>query len=102
MNHFSAPPAVGPIDWTLNKLEQDDPKLVEAVRDIYLVSPSKAPYSWKVEDAGLSDRLLAGQYGQPMLIRNMLRDRLEGGFFIEAGAYDGLALSNSLLFELRY
>ena len=93
---------MGPIDWTLNKLEQDDQKLVEAVRDFYLMLPSKAPYSQIVEDAKLSDHLLAGQYGQPEMVRNMLRDRLEGGFFIEAGAYDGLALSNSLLFELRY
>ena len=31
----------------------------------------------------------------------MLKNSLENGFYIEAGAFDGIYASNSLLFELR-
>ena len=54
---------VGVIDEALNILEQGDPRLVEAVRQRYLVRPSKEPYNWGKEHrrSGLE---LAGQYGQ--------------------------------------
>jgi hypothetical protein len=39
--------------------------------------------------------------GQYQVVENILKGKTNG-FFIEAGAYDGEALSNSLLFELQY
>ena len=53
----------GVIRESLNRLEQDDPLLVEAVRERYLVPPSKEPYNWGKghRRSGLE---LAGQYGQ--------------------------------------
>ena len=48
-----------------------------------------------------ADKALAGQFGQPKLAEGMLKGSLKNGFFIEAGAFDGIHLSNSLLFELR-
>ena len=37
---------VGEIDESLNELEQDDPKLIEAIKEKYLVPPSKEPYNF--------------------------------------------------------
>ena len=37
---------VGDIDESLNELEQDDPKLIEAIKEKYLVPPSKEPYNF--------------------------------------------------------
>ena len=48
-----------------------------------------------------ADKALYGQFGQPKLAEEMLKGSLKNGFFIEAGAFDGIHLSNSLLFELR-
>ena len=45
--------------------------------------------------------VLDGQFGQPILVEEMLKGSLKNGFFIEAGAFDGIFASNSLLFELR-
>jgi len=43
-----------------------------------------------------------GQYEQPLIInRQIFKNRIKNGFFIEAGAYDGEALSNSLFYELK-
>ena len=41
----------------------------------------------------------SGQYGQPPRVDRLLRFKT-GGFYVEAGAYDGEELSNTLLFEL--
>ena len=51
--------SVGEIDEELNYLEQDDPRLVEAVRDRYLLRPSKEPHNF-----GGKTPWLDGQYGQ--------------------------------------
>ena len=45
---------------------------------------------------------MQGQYEQPLIInRQIFKNRIKNGFFIEAGAYDGEALSNSLFYELK-
>ena len=60
--------------------------------------PSDLPYPWKDHNAFN----LKGQHGQPEFVNRMYKNALKNGFFIEAGAHDGKAISNSLLFELRY
>ena len=42
----------------------------------------------------------AGQFGQPE-VADQLLGGLENGFFIEAGAAEGVKLSNSLFFEMK-
>ena len=45
---------------------------------------------------------MQGQFEQPLIInREIFKHRIKNGFFIEAGAYDGEALSNSLFYELK-
>ena len=58
--------SVGDIDEELNYLEQDDPRLVEAVRDSYLLRPSNKPLN-------LGKRIpwLDGQFGQVNLHNNL-------------------------------
>ena len=53
---------MGLIDEALNSLEQDDPRLVEAVRERYLVPPSTQPYNWGKRHRSRLE--LGGQYGQ--------------------------------------
>ena len=88
---------VGVIDESLNNLEQDDPKLVQILKEKYLIPPSQEAYNFS-KKAHLD---LRGQFGQPLLIEHMLNGK-KNGFFIEAGAYDGEIISNSLLFEIKH
>ncbi len=46
--------------------------------------------------------IFIGQYGQPSVLDQMLGGDRKRGFFIEAGAYDGERLSNTLLFEIKH
>ncbi len=99
-NCRQAPEPVGLIDESLNELEQDDPKLIDAIRKKYLIEPSTKPYNWgRGNRAGMRTQ---GQYGQAIFVDAMLEGNLKNGFFIEAGAVDGVRLSNSLHFELRH
>ena len=41
-----------------------------------------------------------GQFGQPEIADRMLGE-MSGGFFIEAGAADGMRFSNTLLLEMK-
>ena len=44
-----------------------------------------------------------GQAQQPILINEkVFKNRIKNGFFIEAGAYDGEEISNTLFFELKH
>ena len=48
---------------------------------------------------------LTGQFGQPVEVEKILKGLLKSmsrGFFIECGAFDGISLSNTLHFELKY
>ena len=53
------------IDWSLNDLSQDDPKLIQILKDKYLIRPNNKPLNLTNP---VSSKTLKGQYGQPMLI----------------------------------
>ena len=80
----------------LNCLEQDSPFLVQFVKDNLLVKPESTPY--RLEDI---DSLRAD--GQPNVIdQRYFYEKKKGGFFIEAGAYDGAHDSTTLHFEMKH
>ena len=101
---YSEPEIVGNINESLNYLEQDDPVLVKALTERYLITPSAGPINWGKSGQAPDERQLAGQGNQTEFVRGMLRGghNLNNGFFIEAGAFDGVSLSNTLVFELRH
>ena len=84
------------IDKSLNGLQQNDPVLIEAVRNL-LIQPAdpNVPYNFSGPEPGLM-----GQFGQVEDLIEILGKQKEG-FFIEAGAFDGEEYSNSLFFEMQ-
>ena len=54
----------GVIVESLNRLAQDDPLLVEAVRERYLIKPSREPYNWGKAGKAPEGRNLNGQFRQ--------------------------------------
>ena len=65
----------------------------------------------KTPHSPVSMKHLNGQFSQPKTVETILKKRwskkkwkkkIGSGFFVEAGAFDGALLSNSLLFELKY
>jgi hypothetical protein len=53
------------IDWSLNSLEQDDPRLISVLKEKYLSSPPKKPYNL---NQGGSLKSISGQYGQSIFL----------------------------------
>ena len=75
---------------------QTDPQLIEIIKECYLHPPSDQPYNFSQEEP-----FIRGQVDQPILVDHIYNKSSFKGFFIEAGAWDGESLSNSLLFELH-
>ena len=80
------------IYWNLNGLHQDDPQLIEAIRNDILIPPDPLP----VSIVGSRKKLL-GQFQQVEVVEEMLelhKRAKKTGFFVEAGAGCGEYLSN--------
>merc|ERR1712012_1073982 len=87
-----------PCSTPLTGYNQDDPILVSLVARCHIVErePSTTSYNFS-----MTEPFLRGQVDQPVLVDLIYNKSLQGGLFIEAGAWDGEALSNSLFFELE-
>ena len=92
----------------LNGLNQNDPKLIEALKNNILLKPKQAKLNLKHSP---SPKFLRGQYGQPYEVEDILKKhkvwkkikkRKQPGFFIEAGASGGAYLLNSLYSEVKH
>ncbi|XP_013412942.1 uncharacterized protein LOC106175463 [Lingula anatina] len=68
--------------------------LLEHLRGKWIIPPSKLSYNLSNPKATYWD-----QIGQSKLVDKILKQRRKG-FFVESGAYDGEAHSNSLFFEI--
>ena len=93
------------IHWDLNGLDQNDPKLIEAIKTKVLIPP---PTKQKLKlTLPTSMKFVNGQYGQPLVIEKILKSKKllkkqKQGFFVEAGASAGEQISNTIYFELKY
>ena len=77
-------------------LHQDDPLLIKAIQEKYLTFHNEgSTYNLSTNPK------LDGQFGQADTIEKLFRGK-KNGFFVEAGAFDGEAFSNTLLFELKH
>ena len=88
-------------DESLLGIDQFDERLSKELREKILTHPSKpeVPYNFSISTQRIN---LQGQYQQPLIInRQIFKNRVKNGFFIEAGAYDGEAFSNTLHYELK-
>ncbi|XP_033762187.1 uncharacterized protein LOC117343795 [Pecten maximus] len=70
----------------------DEPRLIEIIRNHFIVPPSKEQYNLKNPDR------LDYSNGQTPFIDSRL-NYIEGGFYVECGALNGEQGSNSLFFE---
>ena len=93
------------IYWALNGMIQDDPVLIEFIRENVLVKPDNLPLklpSLKVN--GLTK--MGGQFGQPFEVEKILglkssKKDTQNGFFIEAGAA-GKIMTLVLVMDFTY
>ena len=92
----------------LNGLNQNDPNLIQVLRDDILLKPKMGKLNL---DRPPSPQNLRAQYGQPYMVEdilkkykiwNKIKKRKQQGFFIEAGACTGEHISNSLYFEVKH
>jgi len=80
----------------LNCKSQEDPDLVNIVKEQYLDPPSVLPYNFKFWNLPVAD-------GQSMMLdHRYFQETVKGGFFIEAGAHNGETDSTTLYLELRH
>jgi len=81
----------------LLNFEQDDPQLIEIIKNEYLLPPPPKKFAMPKHMLRLQ-----GQEGQPIKVNDeIFRNKLKTGFYIEAGAYDGEQWSNSLFYEVE-
>ena len=57
------------IDWSLNELSQDDPILIQTLREKYLIQPNNKPLNLTRMPG---KNVLRGQYGQPVVLDEKL------------------------------
>ena len=55
------------LDYSLNELDQADPKLIDILQQRYLIKPTGKPLNLSVP---VSNKLLKGQYGQPFFLED--------------------------------
>merc|ERR1719400_92337 len=96
--------------WTeLNCREQDDKELLAGLKEQFLQPPSYEGYNRTMITVPLQafpfpySSYQYSQYGQDVFLdKYIFKQSVKEGYFVEAGAVNGVLHSNSLLFELRY
>ena len=82
----------------LNGRHQDDPYLINFIKENILIPPSPLPLQLEYGLSSLSMKNLGGQFKQVPVVEDLLKlkHRLKAGFFLEAGAACGEFISNTL------
>ena len=81
----------------LNCKAQDDPYLIDVIKNDYLNPPAVEDYNFQHKEPKTTAD------GQPFLLdQRYFFEKKKGGFFIEAGAFDGENDATSLHFELEH
>ncbi|KAK3880717.1 hypothetical protein Pcinc_014809 [Petrolisthes cinctipes] len=80
-------------DHDLAGAPQHHPDLVTYIKQLHLLTPHKGPY--QLHNPNITD---FSQNGQSKKVEEILKGK-RGGVFVEAGAYDGESLSNTLYLE---
>lgn len=94
LNRHSSPRQVLELeDHDLEGAPQDHPDLVTYIRQLHLVPPATGPYN--LHSSNTTD---FSQNGQSRRVESILKGK-RWGFFVEAGAYNGEELSNTLYLE---
>lgn len=87
------------IDRSLNSLPQDDLGLINTIKTHYIYPPSKGEYNFSRNAPDVNGQFGQANYIANTLFKNYSKRDTKRGFFVEAGAYDGELISNSLIFE---
>ena len=95
------------IHWDLVGMDQNDPKLIEAIKDKILWPPPSNDLPLNLNGGISNNNNLGGQFGQPFYVEKILQNNSfwnpeKKGFYIEAGADNGEKFSNTLYFEIKY
>ena len=107
------------VNESINSLQQDDPNLVNYIKEHLLTPPPRFPEridemdflvksvnADKDSEKYIARAALQAQYGQPLALEELFNPILKQEsdvkrFFIEAGAYDGVTGSNTLRLQLN-
>jgi len=88
---------------SLNCLDQEDLKLIDTIREHYLVPSDGQDYNFSQPMDKLEKEKLQGEVGQPLEVDQLVyNEDLKNGFFIEAGSFDSETNSDSLYFEVTH
>jgi len=100
---ITAPPTPGAslLSSLDESLDQEDPYLIQTVKDKFLELPPPPEPLKLTMVTGVDHPMLQGQFGQAAKVVEILGG-MKGGFFLECGAADGETLSNTLLLEMKY
>ena len=67
-----------------------------------MVAPPPKELGYNFSKKSINQIDINGQEKQPILVNEKIfKNKINNGFFVEAGAYDGEAFSNTLFFELK-
>ncbi|KAK4310867.1 hypothetical protein Pmani_017600 [Petrolisthes manimaculis] len=82
----------------LGPLPADHPQMLNLLRTSYLHSPSLLPYNLSTDPAYIKTGSREALHFIPKTVVKLFKEQL-GGFFVEAGAFDGERTSNTLWLE---
>ena len=67
-----------------------------------MVAPPPKELKYNFSKKSIKHIDINGQENQPILVnKKIFKNKLNNGFFVEAGAWDGESFSNTLFFELK-